>query len=842
MQVFRSVMLACPLFGCLFMATLSQAAVTQDRVLGHETVEDEYGVIAPWYKGQNGQFDNRVRIAAETIKRYPWVTKEKAIAVSPEFVFNTRWHIAEDGSITIPKMDDWTNGDIAQNAARVVNALVEYYQYSGDPAAIALVTVVADTILRSCLSGESNSWPLFPISVPVKGKPYGKCDQHGWMQLDIAAELGVALLRAYQMTGNKRWLDAVTHWGELLADRRNRKPGAEPWPRYANAEDVFHWSADDDDTKKHWNTARSGNKLGGSITYVLSLYDELIRLGQKGANNSFEAARDAGTAYLRDELLPQWSANATWGYNYWDWEAPVQLQTTTDWAMRYLMAHKDVFPNWQNDVRNILSLFLNHTSANPESRSETYSGAWAFPESLSCCGSSLAWGPMELALDFAQYGVEAGSEWGRELARRMAIFSTYDALETGVVRDGIDGSDRVAGNWFKSTHPSALFWVLKTMGWLPEILGANRENHIMRSSGVVNAVTYRKGRVTYSTFDAPKGTREVLRLSFSPTRVTACGEELRKGSSYTNEALQGGDSIVTVFHAGCNVVVIEGRDPQSEKPASGKKSYSFSGNQVRLLGAVGPDGGQADVYLDGEKQLAGIDFWNPSKLSGQVLYYRNGLSNGRHDLRLEPRAKQNPLSTGDKLILEWLQSSTATGDSGVGVGGGPTGIQRFIFGYTDRQEYIDDRGQAWRPGTEFITRTGHFTDTVAKSWWTIKQAVFITRTPDDVLYQYGAHWPEITINVTVGPGTYYARLKLAETQYASSNQRLMSIFINGKKVAEGVDVFAAAGGSNTALDLVFEGVEPENGVIEVRLQGEMVAGRQSEAMLQALEVGPAGSQ
>ena len=56
------------------------------------------------------------------------------------------------------------------------------------------------------------------------------------IQLDIVAEMGVPLLRAYQVTGNTRWLEAAKHWGDLLAAKRNRTPARPPWGRYANPE------------------------------------------------------------------------------------------------------------------------------------------------------------------------------------------------------------------------------------------------------------------------------------------------------------------------------------------------------------------------------------------------------------------------------------------------------------------------------------------------------------------------------------------------------------------------------------------------------------------------------
>ena len=34
-----------------------------------------------------------------------------------------------------------------------------------------------------------------------------------------------------------------------------------------------------------------------------------------------------------------------------------------------------------------------------------------------------------------------------------------------------------------------------------------------------------------------------------------------------------------------------------------------------------------------------------------------------------------------------------------------------------RKDYVDARGQAWRPATEWVTRLGFGVDTVARCWW-----------------------------------------------------------------------------------------------------------------------------
>src|SRR6266513_506340 len=75
----------------------AEAATQPKRYFAHLAVEDSDGVIAPWYPAQNGQCDFRVRIAAETLKRYPWVGLDRAIGIAPEYAFNSTWRIAPDG-------------------------------------------------------------------------------------------------------------------------------------------------------------------------------------------------------------------------------------------------------------------------------------------------------------------------------------------------------------------------------------------------------------------------------------------------------------------------------------------------------------------------------------------------------------------------------------------------------------------------------------------------------------------------------------------------------------------------------------------------------------------------
>jgi hypothetical protein len=522
-------------------------------------------------------------------------------------------------------------------------------------------------------------------------------------------------------------------------------------------------------------------------------------------------------------------------------------------------------------------LIANRNGADPGSMGNVYHGAWAWPESCTCCGTSLSYNQYTAAPTILRYAVLADDDLFYEIARRMMIMATYDSNENGVVKDGLLGQAVATGEWSNLAHPWPLCQVVEGLAWAPELFGPKRENHIMRSTSVVNSVVYAKNEITYSTFDAPFSTIDVIRLAFKPTAITADGSLLSlqpdlHNNGYTLKPLKEGDWIVQIRHDMAKDIVVKGvDDPQqqiddseikyqgsweekkndsafggkfhltSDKEAS--LGYTFTGNQIRVLGCVGEAGGLADVYLDGKKQSTLIDCWNPKQRCKQLLYSRSGLDNSKHEIKISAQGKGNLISKGANIYIDALQYSDAVADSNFGRGGGPTGAQRMIFGYTGRQDYIDSKGNAWKPATEWVIRSGYGTDTVEKAWWTHRRSMYIGKTIDEELYRYGVHGKEFWSNITVAPGKYYVLLKFAETPLHTFLERnkdggrithTFDVTINGRKVMDKVNITKAAGGIFKAYDRVFTDIEPKNGVIEVWFVGC----DDQEAMVQAMEIGP----
>jgi hypothetical protein len=155
------------------------------------------------------------------------------------------------------------------------------------------------------------------------------------------------------------------------------------------------------------------------------------------------------------------------------------------------------------------------------------------------------------------YAERTGDSQAREDAFRSMNYATYFAQSDG--RIACCGEDYHAPYWFSDGYADYLRHFNWTMGALPQLAPVG-EDHILRSSSVIQKVTYGPGRVSYKTFDSEGVT--VLRLKFKPAQITAGGTPIQKRNDltepgYTTEPA-GSDYIVRIRYQGSPDVVIQG--------------------------------------------------------------------------------------------------------------------------------------------------------------------------------------------------------------------------------------------------------------------------------------------
>ncbi len=236
------------------------------------------------------------------------------------------------------------------------------------------------------------------------------------------------------------------HWGDVFAAKcQLANPDLSPWNRYVDPS-VVGWS----------------DVLTGTTSIIVDFLDDLIQLGYTGQEDRIVKARDAGRRFLNEQMLPAWWVNDTWGRTYWDWDNPMMCGMVSMCADHF-MKYPQAYPNWRNDLRNMLSLVWNRNGADPASQGDVYSGAWAFPESSVCCGTSLSYNQYTAGPTLIRYGVLADSDWALEIGRRMMLMATYDSLPNGVVKDGLLGDQSppasgrtwpIPGRYARSSKPS----------------------------------------------------------------------------------------------------------------------------------------------------------------------------------------------------------------------------------------------------------------------------------------------------------------------------------------------------------------------------------------------------
>jgi hypothetical protein len=98
------------------------------------------------------------------------------------------------------------------------------------------------------------------------------------------------------------------------------------------------------------------------------------------------------------------------------------------------------------------------------------------------------------------------------------------------------------------------------MGALPDLAPIG-EDHVLRSSSVVQKVSYSPGRITYKTFDS-EGTA-VLRIKFKPARIIGGSTPLAERSDlkepgYSIE-IKDKDYITRITWKGASEVLVEGK-------------------------------------------------------------------------------------------------------------------------------------------------------------------------------------------------------------------------------------------------------------------------------------------
>ena len=478
-----------------------------------------------------------------------------------------------------------SKADIQHNPAslyaHLVDMLVGWYPYSADEAAIQVVRQMLDYQLAHGTTPADWDWPNVPFATSCDDDlEYGRClrdvptDFYGGIETDKVGEMGLAYVLFYEITGERKYLEAGIHCAEALAKHvpaGNAEAEEYPW--------VKPYLHPGDDTHTPWPfrvNARTGEVIdgevfGGMVVASVRLFDELLRLGE-GDTKNFRRVRDVAWKWILDYPLNTSSpAFDRWTGYYEDVpKDPENVNDMSSMMTAYYMLSQDdpatVDPDWQIHAGYLLDRSRGLLGRGP------FFGAWAideqerplanipFTSARGCCSRAgltcrtSAWGAIN-----AMYYEKTGDGTARENAFRSLNYGTYFAASDGKIACCGTG---VAINlyWFEDGYADAGRSFTWAMGAVPEFAPVGQD-HLLRASSVVQKVTYGSHRIEYRTFG--KSGTEVLRLSFRPAHVSAGTTALTerndlKEAGYTVQSLSDGDFILRVRHVAANELSIRG--------------------------------------------------------------------------------------------------------------------------------------------------------------------------------------------------------------------------------------------------------------------------------------------
>jgi hypothetical protein len=522
---------------CVGLALLAPLRA-EETLNGHRVVLDAQGKLLSWVTPQEKAYDRVMRLA--------WDFLLRSAVVEPNGLKSYFAYCCIDQKTL--RGTAWPHNPAGVYAMLVDSALA-YYAYSGDRAVVDLVQSLLDYQLAHGTTPAHWNWGSVPYASSDHGateyrgahdflydqKMPGRGDGYGVIEPDKVGELGYSYLKFYERTGEARYRAAAIACADALA--RHVRPGDamhSPWP--------FRIYAETNVPREEY----SSNVIG-----PLHLFDELVRLNL-GDVPAYRRAREMAWSWMMTYPME----NSLWATYFEDvsiFDTPENFNQYSPLEIaRYIMQHPEYDPGWRAHIPKILQWVEKTFVVDVPKEPAVQFGANAVSEQIHYMPKMGSHTSRYASINALWYE-KTGEAAAREKAFRSFNWATYMCHENGVVNVGPNEQSV----WFSDGYGDYIRHFMAGLGSVPEWAPPG-ENHLLRSTSIVRSVSYLPEEINYQTFD--DDSTEVLRLNFTPRRVTADGKEIPKRNDlaapgWTFEERQ---RVLRIRHEGSHTVRVLG--------------------------------------------------------------------------------------------------------------------------------------------------------------------------------------------------------------------------------------------------------------------------------------------